>query len=181
MMDMTTVLVIEDDDTLRLGISQVLKKNHFKVYEAGSGPKGIELFKRYRHDLVITDYRMEPMNGLEVLQEIKKITPETEVIMITAHGTPEIMLEAEKAGACEFIFKPFPMVEFEVRVNKAIRLIREREESIRDKSELQYLREELGVVPETTGMIGNSAEMKLIYQKIQNLKTIKFQESGQYC
>ena len=56
---MMTVLLIEDDDTLRMGISQVLKKNQFKVFEAASGPKGVDLFRRYRQDIVITDFRME--------------------------------------------------------------------------------------------------------------------------
>lgn len=165
---MLTVLVIEDDDTVRMGISQVLKRNQFKVFEAASGPKGVELFQRYRQDLVITDYRMDPMNGLEVLREIKKISRETEVIMITAYGTPEIMLEAEQAGAAEFIFKPFPMVELEVRVHKTVKLFREREEHLRNKNEIQYLREELGVVPETK-IIGKSPVMQSIFQKLQKI------------
>lgn len=166
---MYTILLIEDDDTLRMGISQVLKKNGFKVFECASGPKGLDLFRHYHQDMVITDYKMEPMNGLDVLREIKQLSPATAVIMITAYGTPEIMVSAEQLGASEFIFKPFAMVELEVRVKKTVQLIQERDENQRNRNELQYLREELGVVPEMVGMIGNSVQMQTIFQKIQKI------------
>ncbi len=166
---MFSILIIEDDDTLRLGITQVLKKMGYRVYEASGAPKGIDLFKRYHHDLVITDYKMEPINGLEVLKHIKSKYIETEVIIITAYGTPEIMMEAEKLGASEFIFKPFPMEELEVRVKKTLKLIDERKERLRFKDEIKYLREELGEHQSSREIIGKSDIMESIFQKIQKI------------
>ena len=166
---MPAVLVIEDDDTMRQGISQVLKRLGYRVYEASGGPKGIEQFKRFRQDLVITDYRMSPINGLDVLKEIKSLAPETEVIIITAYGTPEIMMEAERFGASEFIFKPFPMEELEVRVNKTVNLINERNERLREKNEIKYLRGELEGYPEKVKIVGKSNIMRTIFQKIRKI------------
>ncbi len=166
---MFSILVIEDDDTLRLGITQVLKKLDFRVYEAPSPSKGLDLFKRYHHDLVITDYKMEPITGLEVLKYIKDTYPETEVIIITAYGTPEIMMEAERLGASEFIFKPFPMEELEVRVKKTLKLIDERKEHLRFKDEIKYLREELGGEQQKREMVGKSEIMAVIFQKIKKI------------
>ena len=94
---MLTVLVIEDDDTMRQGISQVLKRLGYRVYEASGGPKGIEQFKRFHHDLVITDYRMSPINGLDVLKEIKDLDA-TEITELIAYISTEVgvVVENEK-------------------------------------------------------------------------------------
>jgi two-component system, NtrC family, response regulator HydG len=163
------VLIIEDDDTLRLGITQAIKKMDCRVYNASGGPKGIELFRRYHPELVITDYRMAPMDGLAVLKEIKQLDPATDVMIITAHGSPEIMLEAEKFGASEFIFKPFPLTELEVRVSKAFRLRGERHRNELKNAELEYLREEARVSNNMGDLVGSSDKMQEIFDNIQKV------------
>ena len=105
------ILIVEDEHLQREMLSEVLKKEGYKTFEAGNGNDALSLINKTSIDLAIVDYKMPGQNGLEVLKEIKKISPETEVIMITAYGTIETAVNVMKAGAIDYITKPIDLEE----------------------------------------------------------------------
>ncbi len=111
-----SILVVDDEENAREGLSKILSKEGYRVETAANGKEAIDTLKRQRYELVITDMRMPLMDGFEVLREIKKMDENIGVIMITAYGEVESYLEAMNMGAFEYINKP-------VRVNELKRVI----------------------------------------------------------
>jgi len=116
LIDAATILVVDDEENAREGLSKILSKEGYSVDMASNGKEAIETLRRQSFDLVITDMKMPLMDGFEVLREIKKMNENIGVIMITAYGEVESYLEAMNMGAFEYINKP-------VRVNELKRVI----------------------------------------------------------
>ncbi len=116
------ILVIDDDNSLRRVLEYNLQEAGFDVITAASGQDGLDLFAEEAPALVITDMKMPGMDGMQVLLGIKERSPETLVIMITAFGTVDVAVEAMKAGAFDYITKPFNRDELRLTVAKALQL-----------------------------------------------------------
>jgi len=101
------ILVIDDDTSLRRVLEYNLQEEGYEVETAASGEDGLKMFKQLQPDLVITDMKMSGMDGLKVLNSVKESAPDTLVIIITAFGTVDVAVEAMKAGAYDYITKPF--------------------------------------------------------------------------
>jgi DNA-binding NtrC family response regulator len=101
------ILVVEDNDIVRETLHLLLKKAGFGARAVESGPRALEMLSQRYFDLVITDYMMEPIDGLQLTREIKKQWPATDVLMITAYGTIPGGVEAMQSGAYDYITKPF--------------------------------------------------------------------------
>ncbi len=114
------ILFIEDDASGReVGVFN-LEKAGFEVDAAASGEEGLELFDPERHSLVITDVRMPGLSGMEVLAEVKRRAPRVPVLVITAYANVDLAVDAMKAGAFDFIGKPFNRDHLLIAVNKAL-------------------------------------------------------------
>ena len=100
---------------------QILKKMRFEVSEAKDGTDGLELFAKDKYHIVVTDYKMAGADGMKVLKRVKQLTPDTEVMLITAYGSIELAVEAMQQGASDFINKPFSHSEFRVKVEKIVK------------------------------------------------------------
>jgi len=109
---MANILLVEDLENPRKAIAILLKNKGYSVEEAQDGQMAIEKVKRKFYDLVITDVKMEPIDGMQVLKETKDLSQDTEVIVITAYGTIENGVSAIKLGAFDYITKPFNNEEF---------------------------------------------------------------------
>ncbi len=122
------ILLIEDDASGReIGIFN-LEKAGFRVDGAASGEQGLALFDPKKHDLIITDVRMPGISGMDILREIQKRKKTLPVIVITAYANVELAVEAMKAGASDFIGKPFSRDHLLLTVEKALekyRLVQE--------------------------------------------------------
>src|SRR6266478_1772235 len=135
---MATLLVVDDERNIRVRLAGFFETCGHKVQTADSGEQAIEvLSKGGPVDLVLTDYRMAELNGLELLQHIKRQAPETPVILMTAYGTIENAVAAMKAGAYDYLVKPFSLEQIQHVVERAleIRKLRAENRALRDTLE----------------------------------------------
>lgn len=110
-MELMELLVVDDEETLRSVVSQVLSADGFVVAEAASGEEALEAFRVKSHPLVITDIRMGGMSGIELLTAIKEHNPETQVVIMTSHASLDSALTALRAGAYDYLIKPFESLD----------------------------------------------------------------------
>src|SRR5512133_1941477 len=101
------ILLIDDDTSLRRVLEYNLLEAGYAVAAVSSGEEGLSLFPEISPVLVITDMQMPGMDGMQVLKSVKERSPDTLVIMVTAFGTVDLAVEAMKAGAYDYITKPF--------------------------------------------------------------------------
>ncbi|HEY8349385.1 MAG TPA: response regulator [Clostridia bacterium] len=103
-----TVLIVDDAAFMRMMIRDILTKNGYEVVgEAENGGRAIEKYKELLPDLVIMDITMPEVNGIEAVREIRKLNPDSQVIMCSAMGQQAMVIESIQAGARDFIVKPF--------------------------------------------------------------------------
>ncbi|RII24965.1 MAG: DNA-binding response regulator [Geobacter sp.] len=156
------ILVIDDDTSLRRVLEYNLQEEGYDVQAASSGEEGLYLFGKAKPSLVITDMKMPGMDGLMVLKSIKERSPETLVIIITAFGTVDIAVEAMKAGAYDYITKPFNRDELKLTVVKALQFNGLAEENRRLKSELSDR-------TDFRTIVGSSKEMEKVFAVISKV------------
>ncbi len=101
-----SILLIDDEKVLLETVSDDLKESGYKVTTAESGQEGLRSFEKLQHDLVIIDLKMEGMGGLEVSREIKKLNPETPVMILTGYGSMETAIEALRLDLDDYVLKP---------------------------------------------------------------------------
>jgi len=166
---LSKILIIDDNDTMREGMVAIIKKFDYKCDEAKDGNEGVNLSKKNDYDVVVTDYRMEGLNGIEVLKQVKKFSPKTEVMVITAYGSIELAVEAMKYGAVDFITKPFSFDEFKLKIQRILERIKERKKLSQVTEENVYLREKLEEQFNYGEIIGHSKLMKDVYRTIQKV------------
>lgn len=105
---MAKVLIVDDAAFMRMMIKDILQKNGYEVIgEAANGLEAVELYKAHQPDLVTMDITMPEMDGIEAVKQIKAINPAAKVIMCSAMGQQSMVMDAIKAGANDFIVKPF--------------------------------------------------------------------------
>lgn len=104
---MATLLVVDDAAFMRMRCSKLLTENGYKVIEAENGLQAIQLYQQHKPDAVLLDITMPEMDGLTALREIRRLDPNARVAMVTAMGQQSIVMEALKAGARDFVLKPF--------------------------------------------------------------------------
>jgi len=104
---MAKVLIVDDAQFMRMRCAKLLEKNGFDVVEAENGRLAVEMYQQVRPDAVLMDITMPEMDGLAALKEIRQIDPKARVAMLTALGQQGVVIEAIKAGARDFIVKPF--------------------------------------------------------------------------
>lgn len=114
------ILLVEDKEMVRNALKLMLKKAGYKVETADNGQRAIDRLRERFFDLVITDYKMDPIDGMELLRQTKLNWPATEVIMITAYGTISHGVEAIKSGAFDYITKPFQYEELLSIINRLV-------------------------------------------------------------
>ncbi len=177
------ILIVEDNDTMREGISRVVQKMGHLTVETSDGEQALSEFAKTQFDFMITDYKLPGMDGIALLQKLKATSPDTEVLIITAYGTIELAVEAMQKGAADFITKPFPPEELSLKVNKILERIKERAEMDRISEENLYLRDQVDVQFNFGEIVGQSPAMQNVYRTIEKVargdsSVIIYGESG---
>jgi DNA-binding NtrC family response regulator len=146
------ILLIDDDESLRRVTEYNLTSAGFKVITAESGRQGLKLFAAKSPALVVTDVQLGDMDGLEVLAAVKKASPDTSVIIITAYGSIEMAVRAMQEGAFNFITKPFDRDTLRLSCQKALEL-----RNLRSRT--RQLTDEVNRLTGTTGMESANSAM----------------------
>ena len=117
---MSTILIIDDDDQLRMSFQRLLAEEGYTVRTAASGESGIAMVKEAPPDMVVLDLRLPGMNGLETFKQIHRIEQKLPVIIMTAFGTTETAIEATKMGAFDYVIKPFDIPQMLTTIRQAL-------------------------------------------------------------
>lgn len=105
---MTRVLIVDDAAFMRMMIKDILEKNGYDVVaEANNGIKAVEMYKREKPDIVTMDITMPDMDGIEAVKAIREFDPKAKIIMCSAMGQQSMVMDAIRAGAKDFVVKPF--------------------------------------------------------------------------
>jgi DNA-binding response OmpR family regulator len=112
------VLLVDDDEPILISLGNYLERNNFRVQTANSGEAALSLFRTAFFDLVITDLVMGGISGIQVLQEIKKINSEIGVFILTGQADITLAIEALRAGAADFLMKPYDADELILRMER---------------------------------------------------------------
>ncbi len=156
---MSTVLIIEDDKAIVDVLKMILEHDGFSIEKAFNGPTGIEKFKEVNPDIVLLDIRMPKMDGIEVLQEIRKIDKSSVIIMISGHGNIETAVQTTKLGAYDFISKPFDVERLKLTIQNGLnyRKLLAENESMKQKFDAD------------AEFLGTSEEMKRLKDQISRI------------
>ncbi len=151
-----TILLVDDEKDIREVLRLPLTDLGYEVIEAENGADAFHLFARLQPPMILTDIKMPGMDGLELLQKVKRANPEVEVIMITGHGDMELAVKSLKYDATDFITKPINVDVLEIAVQRAAERILTREKLreytlnlerlVAEKSELQSHLSSLGLM-----------------------------------
>lgn len=135
-----TLLVIDDDPLFQRLLKTVFMEENYTLHTAETGEEAIKLLGDFRMDAAIIDLRLPGMDGMTLLKEMKKIYPEIMTIMLTGQGNVQLAVEAIKAGAGDFLQKPFPQEELRVRVDKMYQmwLLKEENNKLKLKLEMEF-------------------------------------------
>ncbi len=142
---MAYILVVEDEEKYRQILRIMLSLKGHKIDEAADGQEALKKIKEENYDLIISDIRMPGLNGLELLAKVKELSPPVPVVFITAYATVDSAVEAMRAGAVDYIPKPFEEERIHLTVERALgisRLISEKE-ALKKELEERYLPQDL--------------------------------------
>src|SRR5688500_5991936 len=119
-----SVLVVDDEDLLARSCTQILVSEGYEVSSATRAKAALEAVRRQRPDVVLTDLMLPDMHGMELLREIMQVAPETLVIVITGFATVDSSVEAIRAGAYDYIPKPFTATQLRILIGRAAQQVR---------------------------------------------------------
>ncbi len=158
------ILIVDDEDALRYSLKRALKSHALLIHEADSGESALEIAEKEMPHIILLDNRMGGMSGIEALQHLRGICPDSKVIIMTAFTTTQTTIEAMKFGAFDYIMKPFDLSKILGLIDAAIDVVLETNKDATKssaKSDGAIIEEDLKV-----GIIGNASAMQDVYKMI---------------
>ena len=159
---MPAILIVEDEAKMRRLLELNLGEDGFTTFSAGDAEAGLKLLHENSIDLVLTDLKLPGMNGLEFLQTIKRQNAALPVVVMTAFGSVETAVEAMKAGASDYVLKPFSLTEMRMVIHKELDVRNLREEN-------RSLREALGKRYEHPNVVARSPKMQEVLATVERV------------
>jgi two-component system response regulator HydG len=163
----TKIIIVEDNDTMRLGMQESLQREGYTVQSFSDPETAFSQLKNEKAQFVITDLRMEPFDGFELLKRIKADFPHIEVMIATAYGSVQSAVQAMQAGALDFITKPFSPDELRIRVQKALEKIENKNRLGRLEEQNIFLQQELA--HGYNEIIGQSKPMQEVFSLVERV------------
>ncbi len=161
-MKLQQILVVDNEERMCHLLKAALESEKIQIEIAFDGQQGLDLFVNGDFDLVISDLKMPKLTGLELLEQIKKISPEADVILMTAFATAQTAVEAMKNGAYDYLIKPFDMEELKLKVARLL-------EKKQLESENIYLKQQLKSRYQFDNIIGNSGKMQDVFKLVEKI------------
>lgn len=155
-----TILAVDDEPNMRRLLEISLRQAGYRALSASHGREALEMIQQQQIDLVVSDLHMPGMNGLQLLETLRKEYEHLPFIMVTAQGEIKTAVEAMKLGASDYILRPFELETLEVAIDKALTLKRITQENTFFKETQQ---------PDVTSLVGNSPPMQSLKQMIQQV------------
>ncbi len=159
---MPNILIVEDEPKMRRLLELNFKEEGYTTLSAADAESALKMLRQEKTDLVVTDLKLPGMNGLEFLQAAKRSNAHLPVVVMTAFGTVETAVEAMKAGASDYVLKPFSMEEIKLILRKELDIGRLKEEN-------RSLREALGQRYEFKNIIGRSVKMQEVLSTVERV------------
>jgi DNA-binding NtrC family response regulator len=159
---MPTILIVEDEPKMLRLLKLNLGEEGYSIRAAQDAEVGLNTLRQEKIDLVVTDLKLPGMDGLEFLQAVKRADARIPVIVMTAYGTVETAVEAMKAGASDYVLKPFSLEEMKLIVRKELDVHNLREEN-------RSLREALGKRYEYKNIVAHSAKMQEVLATVERV------------
>jgi DNA-binding NtrC family response regulator len=159
---MPTILIVEDEAKMRRLLELNLGEDGFQTLSAGDAESGLKLLRENSVDLVLTDLKLPGINGLDFLQRVKRQNAALPVVVMTAFGTVETAVEAMKAGASDYVLKPFSLTEMRMVVRKELDVHKLREEN-------RSLREALGKRYAHPNVVARSPKMQEVLATVERV------------
>lgn len=160
--DAIKILVIDDDDSGREALTMLLRSVGYDVASAATGESALELIDREQYQVIVSDLFLPDKSGFDILQNVHKVCPATEVIVVTGHASAQTAVRAMKEGAFDYITKPIDFEELKIVVSKAL-------EKQKLLSENMYLRRQLQGRFEFSNIIGSSPAMTLVFERMSRI------------
>lgn len=157
---MKNILIVDDDQDLRFNLSHILKEEGFNVIDARNGREALKILRESSPDLVLLDMRLPGMDGMKILQEMRKSDKDLIIIMLTAYGDVKGAVSAMKLGAFDYVNKPFDDEELILIIKKALQT-----QSL--SKEVDSLRKKLGEKKSVNEIVGESPSIKLVLKQVE--------------
>ena len=161
-MEPLRILVVDDESSQRELIGGFLRKQGHEVFLAGSGAEALARVRETRVDLVLSDFRMPGMSGIELLRAVKAVNPEIPFILVTAYGTVEAAVQAMQEGAADYLMKPLDLEELLLRIGRV-------SEQVRLQSAVRDLQAHLVERHRLEGIIGESGRMQEVLALVRQV------------
>ncbi len=170
------VLIVDDEKNMRWVLSQALEADGFEIAQATNGKEALEAVGEQAPDIMVLDHRMPAPDGMEVLRRVRANGHTFPIIMLTAHGNVQTAVEAMKAGANEYLTKPFDLEELKLAIDKALKMSNL-------AAEVERLREELDKEYDVEGIIAADPTMLDVFENVRkvaptNATVMIYGESG---
>ncbi len=165
------ILVVDDEKVIRGGCHEVLTQEGYEVLLAASGDQGLKMIEKEHFDIILLDLMMPGLSGFDVLSHVKRLHPDTSIIVITGYATIENSIEAMRNGAFDFIPKPFSPEQLRVVVSKALEHTGALKDIANEKSRMHVLVDLL-----SNGVMVSDAEERLVLANPGFMQIMNFQE-----
>src|SRR4030065_1619262 len=157
-----SILIVDDEKAARYGMKKLLEKDNYVVFEAKDGTDAMQILKTQHPALVFLDINMPQLDGMKTMEMINAMKNPPLVVIVTAHGSEKIAVEAMKKGAYDYIAKPYEMEELRIITRNALEKIALQEENTR-------LRLEIGMLEGYGELLGQSKIMQEVFDRIEKV------------
>ncbi len=161
-MSNATILVVDDEKLIRWSLKETLEKEDYEVLTAETGEEALEIIKRDLPDLILQDINLPGINGMEILEQVKKLRSDALMIMMTAYGDIHTTVHAMKLGAYDFVEKPFDADKLKIKISKAL-------ETVNLKKEVHVFKDRQKALYGMENIVGQADAMKRVFEMVKKL------------